>query len=219
MINMLPDYEQKSEYIRGLYESAEKAVALADNYIYDAADELYVLTATSAGIQRHQGDVGLADIVADLETKRGRVLTRLRGSGPLTPAKLKPLVELYEPTGVIITEYPSQNHVKIGFPNYTGIPYHIDRIMQSVNESVPAHISVDYQYNNNTWQSAREKLHTWRTDMTWNAAALYDGHIWIDFRDDGIYMIDNMDNADAYVIYKDGLPYAHRMEVNYESHI
>ena len=122
-------------------------------------DQLCVNTATwrlqywekTLGIPVEQGK--------DLEYRRSRIRSKLRGSGVTTVALIESVAESFSNGDVAVTEYPAQYRLEIKFVGTIGIPPNMDDLTASLREIVPAHLQWDYVLIYNTWNMT--KLHTW----------------------------------------------------------
>lgn len=95
----------------------------------------------------------------DLEYRRSRIRSKLRGSGVTTVALIESVAESFSNGDVAVTEYPAQYRLEIKFVGTIGIPPNMDDLTASLREIVPAHLQWDYVLIYNTWNMT--KLHTW----------------------------------------------------------
>lgn len=207
MIVRLPDYYRKSRVVKDLYAVIQK---LLDRVVEDiSAEELRLFITTTDNFSLHEKDVVLAEISADNETKRARVIARLQGNNLLTKAELERLILIYDKTGCTITEDFANYTVNILFGGRTGIPYNLEQIREAVEEVKPAHIKVNYEFLRNTWGDVRRKLGTWGNAkvFTWEGSQNYDGRTWLYIDNNNVYLREN--GANAYVVLKNDEPYAH----------
>lgn len=207
MIKFLPGYYRKSQVLTDMYSILQAAFENTEDYIN--AEDLKLFITTTDDFTRHEKDVGLSSVTADIETKRSRILARLCGNDVLTVSALIELVTTYDKTGCTISEDYANYTVTIIFSGRTGTPYNIDEIKAAVEEVKPAHIQIEYEYITNTWGDAKSKLGTWgaASAYTWGGAKYYDGRTWLYVDDDEtVYLRE--DGANAYVVYTDNEPYA-----------
>ena len=167
---------------------------------------LFITTTTDFTL--HEKDVGLPAINADNETKRARVIARIQGNSVLTKSALYDLIDIYDKTGCTITEDFANYTVTIAFTGRKGKPYNFNEIQSAVDEVKPAHIKIEYAFEKNTWNDLRLKLNTWGNAMslTWGDAEDYDGRTWLYVVGKDVYLRE--DGANAYVVFKNGIPYA-----------
>lgn len=176
MIEKLPYYYRKSQFVKDVYEVVQTAL---DKITADiSAGDLNLFITTASDFVLHEKDVKLPnDTSIDSETRRAKVLARLQGNEVLTVSALKKLVGLYEKTGCSITEDYENYVVMILFDGMTGKPYNFEQMKAAIEEVKPAHLSFEYLFVRNTWGDARQKFGIWGKTggYTWNGAAYYGG--------------------------------------------
>ena len=102
MIEKLPHYYRKSKVVEDLYSVVQKILDKISDDI--SAEDLKLFITTTTDFTQHEKNVGLTNISADNETKRARVLARIRGGHVLTKKALKELIYIYDKTGCEIDE-------------------------------------------------------------------------------------------------------------------
>lgn len=206
MIEKLPYYYRKSKVVEELYAAVQKII---DKISADISDEdLSLFITTTTDFTLHEKDVGLPAITADNETKRARVIARIQGNSGLTKSALYELIDIYDKTGCTITEDFANYTVTVLFSGRTGKPYNFNEIQSAVDEVKSAHIKIEYAFEKNTWNDLRLKLNTWgnAASLTWGDAEDYDGRTWLYVEGENVYLRE--DGANAYVVFKNGIPYA-----------
>ena len=173
MIERLPQYYRNSKTVKDVYSAVQK---LLDKINADIErEDLRLFIATTDDFTLHNKDVGLTEIQADDETKRARVIARIRGSGVLTKTELRELISVYEKAGCSITEHFPEYTAAVLFDGEKGKPNNFNEIVEAVEEVKPAHIKIEYEFIKNSWLDAREKLGTWdnASALTWDEIQLY----------------------------------------------
>ena len=206
MIEMLPYYYRKSQLVKDIYNVMQKVLDKISEDI--AVEDLMLFITTTDDFTLHAKDVGLSEISADNETKRSRVIARLQGNNLLTKKELEQLIKIYDKTGCTITEDFANYTVTVLFNGRKGKPYNFNEIQSAVDEVKPAHIQIEYAFEKNTWNDLRLKLNTWgnAASLTWGDAEDYDGRTWLYVEGENVYLRE--DGANAYVVFKNGIPYA-----------
>ena len=206
MIEKLPYYYRKSRVVEELYTAVQK---ILDKISADiSSEDLSLFITTTTDFTLHEKDVGLSPIAADNETKRARVIARIQGNSVLTKSALYELIDIYDKTGCTITEDFANYTVTVLFNGRKGKPYNFTEIQSAVDEVKPAHIQIEYAFEKNTWNDLRLKLNTWgnAASLTWGDAENYDGRTWLYVDGANVYLRE--DGANAYVVFKNGIPYA-----------
>lgn len=122
-------------------------------------DQLCVNTATW-GLQYWEKTLGIpVEQGKDLEYRRSRIRSKLRGSGVTTVALIESVAESYTNGEVAVKEYPEQFRLEIKFVGTIGIPPNMEDLTASLREILPAHLAWDYVMVYNTWDVTAQ--HTW----------------------------------------------------------
>lgn len=173
MIEKLPLYYRKSAVVNDLYNAVQRTLDKVNSDISDEGLRLFITETDD--FTPHNKDAGLSEISADSETKRARVIARIRGSNVLTKHELSELIGIYEKAGCSITEKFPEYTVIILFDGERGKPNNFREIQVAVEEVKPAHIKIEYNFINNSWNDAHEKLKTWdnASGLTWDEIKLY----------------------------------------------
>lgn len=122
-------------------------------------DQLCVNTATW-GLQYWEKTLGIpVEQGKDLEYRRSRIRSKLRGSGVTTVALIESVTESFANGDVAVTEYPQAYRLEIKFVGTIGIPPNLEDLTASLREILPAHLAWDYVMVYNTWDVTAQ--HTW----------------------------------------------------------
>ena len=122
-------------------------------------DQLCVNTATW-GLQYWEQTLGITvEQGKDLEYRRSRIRSKLRGSGVTTVALIESVAESFSNGDVAVTEYPQAYRLEIKFVGTIGIPPNLEDLTASLREILPAHLAWDYVMVYNTWDMTAQ--HTW----------------------------------------------------------
>ena len=210
----MPSYYKKSRVMNELLKSLENEFTRLQNTVELTENQFFVIL-SDRDIQKHEQDVGLlSDINADIDTRRGRVLSKLRGTGTVTKTMMKNVAASFINGDIEITEYPSEYCFAVKFTSRTGIPYNISDIQAMIEEIKPAHLAVEYIFTYRLWQDILESLNNWETvnTYTWDWLLSFEVKENINVSDDGkvYYCPDN--NGNAVVVWIDGRAYARREE-------
>ena len=122
-------------------------------------DQLCVNTAT-CGLQYWEQTLGITvEQGKDLEYRRSRIRSKLRGSGVTTVALIESVAESFSNGAVAVTEFPNRYRIEIKFVGSIGTPPNMDDLTEALREILPAHLAWDYVLVFNTWAMA--KARTW----------------------------------------------------------
>lgn len=140
----LPGYYRKSKLTDAAHTAIQNALSDFEQKTDRKMLDLFITDAENFAL--HEKDAGLpCDVNLNNDTRRARVIARLRGNGVLTVEALKKLIELYEPDGADIIELYGDYAVILKFPTRTDSPKNIYELMAAIDEVIPAHISPIYQ--------------------------------------------------------------------------
>jgi len=166
MIKKMPSYYRKSEVMNELVDSIENEVERLNNEITLTENQFFVVLA-DRDIAKHESDVGLVpDTSADIDTRRSRVMSKLRGTGTVTKTMMKNVAKSFVNGDIEIIEYPSTYCFAVKFTSRTGIPYNINDIKNMIEEIKPAHLQVQYIFTYRLWQDVLDVLTNWTTVNT-----------------------------------------------------
>ena len=85
----MPNYYKKSAVMKEIVDSIEVEFNRLQNVTVLTENQFFVVL-SDRDISKHEQDVGLSpDTEADIDTRRGRVLSKLRGTGTVTKAMMK----------------------------------------------------------------------------------------------------------------------------------
>ena len=214
MLKKLPTYYQKSKVIRELFKSIELEFKSLSEETVLTENQFFVIL-SDRDIAKHEQDVGLVpDTAADLETRRGRVMSKLRGTGTVTKTMMKNVAASFVNGDIEIIEYPSRYCFAVKFTSRTGIPYNIEDIKAMVEELKPAHLAVEYIFTYRLWQDVLDTLSNWTTvkSYTWEQLLVFEITNNLTISDDGKVYYCPSSKGNALVIWNENKAYARRNE-------
>lgn len=165
-------------------------------------------------LQKHEQDVGLAtDLSADLDTRRGRILSKLRGAGTVTKTMMKNVAASFVNGDIEIIEYQSEYCFAVKFTSKTGVPYNIADIQAMVEEIKPAHLAVEYIFTYRLWQDILDEIQIWTTakNYSWEWMLTFEVKSNLSISDAGVYYCPD-GNGNGKIIWNNNKAYARRNE-------
>lgn len=121
------------------------------------------------GLKYWEQTLGIpVDEAKELDYRRSRIKSRLRGAGVTTVALIQNVAESFSNGAVAVTEYPAQCRLEIKFVGTIGIPPNMDDLTQTLRDILPAHLEWAYVFVFNTWATAgaltweQAKAFTWK---------------------------------------------------------
>lgn len=159
LICRYPDFLQGSQEFTEIQNAMDPSASAAWTARDGLAAQLCVDTATW-GLQYWEKSLGIpVEVNKDLNYRRSRVRSKLRGAGATTVALIRNVAESYSNGDVDVIEHPAQYSIDIKFVGTIGIPPNLDDLTASLREIMPAHIAWDYIIIYNTWDAVSS--HTW----------------------------------------------------------
>ena len=192
-----------------LISSIEKEFDRLKDEVELTENQFFVILADE-NIHNHEQDVGLVpDNYADIETRRGRVLSKLRGTGTVTKAMMKNVASSFVNGDIEIIEYPSEYCFAVKFTSRTGVPYNIADIQAMIEEIKPAHLAVEYIFTYRLWQDVLDELGTWQTvnNYTWQEVLTFEIVYSLIISENSVYYCPD-GNGNAKVVWDENRAYA-----------
>lgn len=124
----------------------------------DCMAQLCVSTATW-GLDLWEQALGLpVDKHKDVEYRRTRLASKLRGSGVVTSDMVRDVAASFS-NGEVAVSRVGEFEISIRFWDTIGIPPNMDDLTAALRDIMPAHLKWTYVYTYNTWDVL--KAHTW----------------------------------------------------------
>lgn len=210
----MPNYYRKSKVMTELLSSIEKEVNRLNDEVTLTENQFFVLL-SDKDIERHERDVGIPlDMSADIDTRRSRVLSKLRGTGTVTKTMMKNVAASFVNGDIEVVEYPSRYCFAVRFTSKDGVPYNIEDIKAMIEEIKPAHLAVEYVFTYRLWEDVRDVLQKWKmlTNYTWDWLLTFaePKYVYLDAQNN-IYFAPNND-GNATIVWDDKRAYARRNE-------
>ena len=122
MREYLPSYYRKSKVMNQLMDSLELGYERLKQEVRLTENQFFVLLADK-NISKHEADVGIAPNPSeDLETRRGSILSKLRGTGTVTKTMMKNVAASFVNGEIEIIEYASVYLFAVKFMSKQGSP-------------------------------------------------------------------------------------------------
>ncbi len=160
MLTYIPDYYLTSAVVLALLSAEGPEIDSVRAAFQDVLNQFYATTATDAGLTLWENELGLSTLgTRTIEERRSRVISKLRGVGTVTNDLLKSVAESYENGSIDIIENAAGYSVTVKFVDQRGIPSNINDLEAAIQEIIPAHIALTFQFIYTTWGEV--KTLTW----------------------------------------------------------
>ena len=159
--SVLPDYYEDNETMQELQwilsdetDKLEKSLSKAMN------DVFWSKAAGNEMLTRYERMFGLLpDVGKSDRYRKERIMARVAGAGTTTASLVQHIAESYTNATVESKENFPEYTVTVRFVGTSGIPGNISDIKESIEEMIPAHLKVLYEYIFNTYGSAGTFTH------------------------------------------------------------
>lgn len=173
MKSYVPDYLKEAQSYKVILEAEGPELDAIETNLADVLKQFYVETATEEGLSRWEEFVGLSSYAGKpLDQRRSRIISKLRGMGTVTINLIKNVAESYDGGTVEVTEQPELYQITITFVDTRGVPPNIEDLKEAIEEIIPAHLGVVYQYRYLIWDELDALNLTWdeldALNLTWD---------------------------------------------------
>ena len=209
----MPGYYRKSKVINDLIHSIENEFERLKQETILTENQFFVIL-SDRDIKNHEEDVGLVpDTSADIDTRRGRVLSKLRGTGIVTKTMMKNVAASFVNGDIEIIEYPSEYCFAVKFTSKTGVPYNIADIQAMIEEIKPAHLAVEYIFTYRLWQDILDEIQIWTAakNYSWEWMLTFEVKSNLNISDADVYYCPD-GNGNGKIIWNEKRAYARRNE-------
>ena len=213
MLEKMPGYYRKSKVMNDLIHSIENEFERLKQETILTENQFFVIL-SDRDIKSHEEDVGLVpDTSADIEARRSRVLSKLRGTGTVTKTMMKNVAASFVNGDIEIIEYPSEYCFAVKFTSKTGVPYNIADIQAMIEEIKPAHLAVKYIFTYRLWQDILDEIQIWTTakNYSWEWMLTFEVKSNLNISNAGVYYCPE-GNGNGKIIWNNNKAYARRNE-------
>lgn len=159
LINLLPDYYQKNETMNTIQEVISEKTDDLDMRLSNTIDQNFVNSSTTA-LERYEKIFGITpDAEKSNRYRRERIQSKLVSAETTTKSLMEHISESFTNAEVEVIEHFSEYTITIRFIGTSGIPGNIGDIKDTIEEIVPAHLQVLYEYIFNTYGSVGTFTH------------------------------------------------------------
>lgn len=159
LLELLPERLQQSpedaEFQQAVEKEIQKVMEEYDRIIL----QLFVTSADANGLSLWEKMYGITPDSTNIEYRRSRVMSKMRGSGTTTTAMIKNVCESFYNGKVEIIERFSQYSFDIKFLSSIGTPPNLQDVVAVIEEIKPAHLSYRFIISYNRHQDLTGKTH------------------------------------------------------------
>jgi Uncharacterised protein conserved in bacteria (DUF2313) len=138
--------------------------------LLDVLNQFYVETATY-GLDRWESITDIEYLPQrSIPSRRHYINAKLRGTGTVTPALLKSIVDAFYTAEIY--EEPSDYKVRIKLVGKRGVPKNLEDIETAVNDVIPAHLQPYFEFTYLPWNEVEAAGLTWEQAEQYTAEEL-----------------------------------------------
>lgn len=163
----VPPFLHESKIFQTIYETQQNELDRASNAIEDILNQCFVDTATW-GLKYWEEFLGIpVDESKLIDFRRSTIKAKLRGSGTVTVNLIKNVAESFSNGEVEIYENVAPYTFQVKFVGTRGIPPNIDDLKRAIEEIIPAHLRVIFEYTYTPWNELRNTTWNKLLSFTW----------------------------------------------------
>lgn len=172
LIEYLPNYYKDILEVEKIMDIGEKEITDINKTLQDVSKQLYVDTA-DWGLSLWEKDLGLTyNSEMELEERRSRIKSKLRGTGKVDAALIKAVAEAYNNGEVDVLFNSDVGNIIIKFIARDGIPQNLTDLKKAVGDIKPAHLGIIYDFMYLIWSNLDARNITWdeldAKNLTWD---------------------------------------------------
>ncbi|WP_128896327.1 YmfQ family protein [Longirhabdus pacifica] len=161
MLDYLPSYYQDNRIVNNVMKLEASEVKALNDAVQDVLHQFFVDKATW-GLDNWERICGITpDYTKTHEERRAVVRSKLRGIGTVNIELMKEVAESYNYGEVDVEELPAQYQINVRFVGKLGIPSNLDDIKQSLQEIIPAHLNISFEFTFIIWNDMDANQFTW----------------------------------------------------------
>ncbi|WP_051824110.1 putative phage tail protein [Clostridium sulfidigenes] len=168
LFSYMPKYYKTSKVLDDLNNANAIELTFFKSKLNDVLNQFFIDSADFS-LERWEKELGIdVNNNYNVEYRRSRILSKLRGQGTITVKLIKEVAESYN-NGIVdvIEDNPSYSFI-IKFISNKGVPPNIDDLKAAIDEIKPAHLAVIYEFTYNTWDMVSGLTWGGAINKTWN---------------------------------------------------
>jgi len=169
LIGLLPGYYGGSPPMTELQRVLSLFMAQAEEDRDYILDQIWPQTASGDGLAIWETAYGIpVDISKDLDYRRSRLLSKVRGQGTPTVALLQRVASSYVNGEIEIIEHNDEHYFVVKYTAEMGIPPNIDDLTAALLEIKPAHMEMVFEFLFRLWGELVARTWSSLAGFTWD---------------------------------------------------
>lgn len=211
LMEYLPSYYHNSIIMKEIFKGLNLECDKLSSDVIDTENQFFVVL-TDRELWRYEQDLGIAvENNLSAEARRGRILSRLRGTGTVTKDMIRNVANSFVNGEIDIIEQPNNYTFIVKFISKKGEPPRIDDVKNAIEMIKPAHLAVEYIFTYRTWQEVLNLIADWQAAVSysWDSLMTFDSEILnkLYVENDLVYYRAE-GGGNAFIFYYNGKPYA-----------
>jgi len=207
----LPNYYRNSIIMKEVFKGLNLECDKLSNDVTDTENQFFVVL-TDRELWRHEQDLGIpVGNNLSAEARRGKILSRLRGTGTVTKDMIRNVANSFVNGEIDIIEQPTDYTFIVKFISKKGVPQSIEDVKTAIEVIKPAHLAVEYIFTYRTWQEVLNLIADWQEvkAYSWDSLMTFDSEILnkLYVENDLVYYRAE-GGGNAFIFYYNGKPYA-----------
>lgn len=146
LIKLLPDYYADNKTMVLLQSILSGQTEYLEGRLDQTVSDCFVSTAVDTLTRLEQIMGIIPDVSKSNRYRRERIMAKIAGAGTTTASLIQSIAESYTNAEVELTEDFPRYTVTVRFTGTSGIPGNMDDIKASIEEAIPAHLQILYEY-------------------------------------------------------------------------
>ena len=164
MLSYVPLYYQTSAIFKAILVAEGTEFDLLRQNIEDLTGQFFVDTAVW-GLEYWEKEYGLpVNTRLTDEERRSRLIAKIRGMGKVDSELIESVASAYS-NGEVSVSFDSR--IKVKFIGTRGIPEELEELKKQINDIIPAHVAVEYEFTYLTWGEFDLLTAETQESMTW----------------------------------------------------
>jgi uncharacterized protein YmfQ (DUF2313 family) len=157
----MPEYYKASKVIDNLNNANALELDGFDTKLNNVLDQFFIDTSDFT-LERWEKEFGIqVNNSYDIEFRRTRITSKLRGQGTITVNLIKNVSESFSNGEVDVIEDNPSYSFTVKFIGVRGIPPNLDDLKTAIENIKPAHLTVLYEFTYTLWEEVK--------NITWGA--------------------------------------------------
>jgi len=171
LLEPLGVYQKSGTFQMGEIQAQGEALDQVDSQLMESEREMCLATAQDWGLERVAGLFRHRPVASTTKRLRAALAALLRIGGD--SFTLEAINDTIAGCGVhaLVQENGTPNEVVVTFPQVPGIPKGFEEIKEIIEDILPAHLLITYNFWYVTWEELERRIRTWQEiedrDLDW----------------------------------------------------